>query len=322
MFFFLTVFLLFLSFIFVEKISRGIKLLDYPNERKLHNKEIPNSGGLLIYIFFISFFISLENNQYLWFKPILFISSVFFFIGLIDDYKNIGGNKKFILSIFILFLFFILNENFKLTILNINYIGKIELQYTSTILTLLCVLLMQNAINLIDGINGLSTLIILSFFSWIIYNNNFFFNHTFIQLLFLLLVFLIFNLRNKVFLGNSGTFFFSTLISFLLIFNNENFNNNLKADEIFLFFMIPGIDMMRLFFTRIKNKKSPFKADKNHIHHLLIKKYKSQTISLVIIISLCVHPIIILEIFNVNSFFLIIINTIIYFFIINKLNKI
>ena len=62
--------------------------------------------------------------------------------------------------------------------------------------------------------------------------------------------------------------------------------------------LIPGIDLMRLFFLRILKKTSPFKGDKNHIHHYLIKKY-SPLIAVAIIQTLIWLPFLILQIFEI-----------------------
>ena len=68
-------------------------------------------------------------------------------------------------------------------------------------------------------------------------------------------LFLILNLKKKLFLGDSGVFFLSTLFSLLVI---ENYQiNKISAEQIFLLMMLPGIDMLRLFLERILKKKKP-----------------------------------------------------------------
>ena len=78
------------------------------------------------------------------------------------------------------------------------------------------------------------------------------------------------NYNSRTFLGNSGSFFLPFLFGALFI---SAYNNNIKinADEIVILMLIPGIDLMRLFFLRILKKTSPFKGDKNHIHHFYLK---------------------------------------------------
>ena len=84
----------------------------------------------------------------------------------------------------------------------------------------------------------------------------------------------ILNFKKKLFLGDSGAFLLSGIIGFIFVnkYNNDPF---FYSDEIFILLMVPGIDMLRLFMTRIYNKKNPFKGDLNHMHHLLKKKYEN-----------------------------------------------
>tara|TARA_B100001250_G_C19725926_1_gene756054 strand:- start:721 stop:1098 length:378 start_codon:yes stop_codon:yes gene_type:complete len=78
-------------------------------------------------------------------------------------------------------------------------------------------------------------------------------------------------------MGNNGTISLSFLISFLII---KNYNLELinYCEEILLLMLVPGLDMLRVFYTRISSKKNPFLPDNNHIHHLLLKKFKKNFI--------------------------------------------
>ena len=98
-----------------------------------------------------------------------------------------------------------------------------------------------------------------------------------------LVIFLIFylylNYRNLIFFGDSGSLLLSFLISMIVIFNHNS--GNMFAEEIFILMIIPGLDMFRLFLTRIFNKKNPFSGDRNHLHHLLLNVFDNkQTVCL------------------------------------------
>jgi len=128
-----------------------------------------------------------------------------------------------------------------------------------------------------------------------------------------LLSFSLLNYKNLSFLGDSGSMFLGYLIALEIVKNyNVNIINN--CEEIFIIMFLPGVDMLRLFIMRIFNRQNPFKADDRHIHHLLIKKY-NKIKSLIIISTMCVLPFILLLI--VGSFFSIMINLIIYTFVIS-----
>tara|TARA_Y100000591_G_C21394173_1_gene479667 strand:- start:92 stop:598 length:507 start_codon:yes stop_codon:yes gene_type:complete len=121
-----------------------------------------------------------------------------------------------------------------------------------------------------DGINGQSgiyTIIIFTYF--LLKDINFYLS---ILIVFTSLFFVFSNLKNKFFLGNSGSLLLALLIS-LIIINAYNDGKITNCEEIFILLMLPGIDMARLFIQRLLNKKNPFRADSNHFHHLLLKKF-------------------------------------------------
>ena len=80
------------------------------------------------------------------------------------------------------------------------------------------------------------------------------------------------NYFNKSFLGDNGTLLLSFIISviFIKLFNESVIS---YSDEILIYMLIPGIDMIRLFFERIKKGRNPFSNDRLHFHHLLLNKY-------------------------------------------------
>ena len=92
-------------------------------------------------------------------------------------------------------------------------------------------------------------------------------------LIFITLFFLYFNLKNRAFLGDSGTQLLAFLISYIFI-KSYNYGNSFNPEEIFIILAIPGLDMFRLFILRLINGKNPFYPDTNHIHHILLNKFE------------------------------------------------
>ena len=92
---------------------------------------------------------------------------------------------------------------------------------------------------------------------------------------------------------------------------NHNSSKNYFVEEIFLYLMLPGIDMIRLTIVRFKNNKSPFEGDNNHLHHLLIKKFNYK-ISMIIISLMIFTPIILYNFLKINPLILIIFSFTIY----------
>ena len=153
-----------------------------------------------------------------------------------------------------IFLFLIHNKIFLITELKFSFTDKsINLGWFSIYFTILCISLFINSFNMFDGINLQSGFYSLTFFAFFILNG---FNILFCTI-FLLphFIFLLKNFKNDSFLGDGGCYLLSFLISIFII----NFYNNslIKADQIFLLMMIPGIDMLRLFIMRIGKKKKP-----------------------------------------------------------------
>jgi UDP-GlcNAc:undecaprenyl-phosphate GlcNAc-1-phosphate transferase len=120
-----------------------------------------------------------------------------------------------------------------------------------------------------DGINLQSGLYSIFIFSIFLYKG--IFTEISITLITSLFFFLYLNWKNKCFLGNNGALFLSFVISYLFIKSNSA--NIFYADEIFLIMMIPGIDLLRLAIFRLAKGKHPFRADRNHLHHLLLNNF-------------------------------------------------
>ena len=270
--------ILFLSlniFLYFLKNNYYMKFLpvDKPHGRKIHKNPVVINGGFIFYVNIIIFLFVTDFNYQIFESfngnKIIFIIllTIFFLLGLLDDKINLNGSLKLILLIVLIFFFLIDNETFLITELEFSFSEKsINLGSFSLFFTILCISLFINSFNMIDGINLQSGFYSFTFFIFFILND---FNILFC-IIFLLphITFLLKNLRNDSFLGDGGCYLLSFLISIFII----NFYNNelIKADQIFLLMMIPGIDMLRLFIMRIVKKKNPFSGDRNHFHHKLM----------------------------------------------------
>jgi UDP-GlcNAc:undecaprenyl-phosphate GlcNAc-1-phosphate transferase len=173
-----------------------------------------------------------------------------------------------------------------------------------------------------DGANG----ILLSFFTffYIIFFHQFD-TLLFLFNIFLILTLLIYNLKGKFFCGNNGANLISIFISIVLIVNYNNkipINSNvmLSAEVIFLIFILPGLDMLRIFSERIYKNESPFKADNSHFHHLLMSWVNKDLVFLPYTI-IAIIPFI-LAIMNVDKMVIIVLFIILYILITYKLKKI
>ena len=131
-----------------------------------------------------------------------------------------------------------------------------------------------------DGINlqvGFYCVLIFSIFVL----KGIFFNFSLIIII-SLIAFLYLNYKNKTYLGESGIQFLAFTISYIVI-KSYNLNQNLfLVDEIFILMALPGLELFRLFLFRVAKGKHPFKADTDHLHHLLLRNFSSEKTFLII----------------------------------------
>jgi UDP-GlcNAc:undecaprenyl-phosphate GlcNAc-1-phosphate transferase len=316
------------------RIGKYFRILDKPdNKRKIHKYDTPLTGSLAIFLIFLM--ICCFNLIYNSFNNTLLIilinSSLIFLIGFYDDRKNLSPYFKLTLIGLIFLVSLKFSDNL---VLNNIYFSSIDKrfflnEYLSIFLTILCLLLLTNALNLADGINSLANLLVTIWLIFILSMNTDNVNNIFKFLLLFILVNNYFIYKGKYFLGDSGSLFFAALVGMLSIYNyNILFSSGLylpAAEDLFIIFMIPGFDMLRLFIERIIQKKDPFKADNNHLHHYLIKSYKLQK-SLIIYLILVGIPIFLTYNLETNKILIITISLIIYLLLIiflkNLLNNV
>lgn len=308
--------------IYFSKISNYFNLFDFPdNERKIHKSPISLLGGFIIYYNFIMIFLIdlifkknslsfIEIENYIFFL----ITTLVFLLGYIDDKYGLSANKKLLILSSLIATLIFFDNNLLLDELRFTFTSQTyNLGFFSYFFTILCILLFVNAFNMFDGINlqcGIYALLIL-----VILKLNYLDTIIFNGLILSILTFLYLNFNNKCFLGNNGSHIISFIISYFFI-KGYNTGIEFKADSIFIMMMIPGFELLRLAVIRVINKKHPFEADKNHLHHLLIAKlnfFKTTIIQQ----SLIFLPILLSFIF-INNFLIILIALLIYIFLIIK----
>ena len=275
-------FLTFFVFLAVSKLSYKIKnggLLDndFLKPQCFHSDVISRSGGLAS-IISLSFFYLI---YYLLFSKILFeyiiVCLGLFFIGYLDDLKlKISPNSRlFLMTIFLFLLIIFLPikiENIDLAFLN-TLMNSILF---STFFTLLCFLFIINGANLIDGFNGLlaiNLIIINSILLFININNNHHELSFFITAqIIILITFLLFNFPNaKIFLGDSGSYLFGSLISMNIITTN-NLNPQISSFFFCILLFYLFFEVFFSFLRKLYQNKSPVLPDSEHLHMLCFKK--------------------------------------------------
>lgn len=260
-------------------------LYDKPNHRKLHTNKIPRLGGLGIIAGF-SIAVSIwglptEVGSRLQYLQAALI--ILFFSGLKDDVVALSPMKKLMSQIFATALV-VIGENIRITgfygLFGINDI-PVWISYALSIFTIVVI---TNAFNLIDGVDGLAGglgfIISVTFGLWFNFIDQVGWAIIAFGLAGALLGFLVFNFNPaKIFMGDAGSLFTGFLLAVMAIkfieFNNplvQNYYKITTAPVIAIaILIIPLYDTLRVFTIRLLKKKSPFTADRNHLHHTLLK---------------------------------------------------
>lgn len=310
-------FIFFISLIFfinIKRISSFLKLYDYTNERKIHNSSISLLGGVIFYAsFLISFYFFSRINDLIN-SSLLIFTTFFFIVGLLDDLKNLNAKFRILfITIFLLFFFYFDNKFLIEKIMlfnNLYYFGEL-----SRPITIICVLLLYISLNMLDGIDGIMLLyfILSILFLTLFYDISLQDNLIFASLIFSSFILLIMNLKKKLFIGNSGTSVVVSILAYFLI--NYNFTQTKNVFYTISILIVPGIDMIRLFFTRVRNRTNPLAPDQNHFHHILFFNY-GLSLALCIYLFLSFFPFLIFYFLNLNILIMTIISIFIYIMLI------
>lgn len=321
----------FITFFIFYKISYRLNLLDIPSKRKKHDVPVPYTGGFSIGIVFLIIVFIIDFNT----KTLNFLLTYSFLIsicGLIDDKYNLSVGPKLCLELVpILILIFLTNLVLE-DIGTYEILGQIKLGSFNLIFTVLCVLLLINSVNYVDGIDGSACMItVSSLFLLLLFINDFssqasiFISYSIIPIM----IFLIFNFSifkiPKMFLGDSGSLLLGFYLSFLLIFvyKSQNVHPILIAWTINLYVY----EFISTNILRLSLKKGLFIPGYDHIHFYLIKLTKSDaTSSLILFIinfTMGLLGLITFKYFNsITSFFLYIVMFLIYLQIRIRISKV
>lgn len=288
--FFTSFALAFLSIPTIIAVAKIKHLFDEPGARKSHSESVPTLGGLALFAGVI-FSVSLWGDFSMWFQMQYVIASliVLFFIGLKDDILVLSPMKK-ALGQLLASAIVVVWGGIRISSFS-GIFGIFEIPYIlSVVFSIFTIFIVINAYNLIDGINGLSgsfgIIASLTFGAWFYITDE---AGQFPILAFALagalLGFLRFNVSPaKIFMGDTGSMilgFIMAVFAVKFIDFNETYQGvyALRSAPVVAIgiMFIPLIDLVRVFTLRISRRRSPFKPDKTHIHHMLLKIGLSHT---------------------------------------------
>lgn len=285
----------------VAALAERFDLLDKPSARKVHSIAIPRIGGLAIFLAFsLSLFVSLFfdgiRTQLLANDEIVYLFAgglLAFLLGFYDDIKQLGPKVKFAVQIGIAIFAYLGGIKIKLTTLPL--LGVIQFGWMDLPITIFWMLLVINAINLIDGLDGLAAGV--SFFVCIVLLAVALFHGKVYMVAIALaclsgslLGFLVFNFNPaSIFMGDSGSYFLGYMLATLSIVGS------IKSHTAFTFLIpiiamgVPLLDTVWATVRRFIFGQKLFHPDKDHFHHRLMKKGYShkRTVAILYAITIC-----------------------------------
>ncbi|CDN31042.1 Undecaprenyl-phosphate N-acetylglucosaminyl 1-phosphate transferase [Mucinivorans hirudinis] len=278
-------------------IANKKRLMDTIDERKEHTTPTPRLGGISFFPIALITFCFLLGLRFFWgyyfssdystdlVQQFMFIATALatiFMLGIADDLVGVGYVYKFAIQLICAAL--LVAAGVRITDLGgLFAIAEIP-KWVSIPLTIILVVFIINAYNLIDGINGLcsglSILTLTSFAFWFVSVGNLIYAMLIMSFVGVIFAFFYFNAVGKkmsIFMGDTGSLTIGLLISFIsfkfiALTNSSPFYAHFYCPiaVVLGLIFIPVFDAMRVFVSRLRRGKHPFEADRTHIHHKLL----------------------------------------------------
>jgi UDP-GlcNAc:undecaprenyl-phosphate GlcNAc-1-phosphate transferase len=257
----------------IRKFALVIGATDEPNKRKVHQIIMPRLGGLAIFISFMTGFFILRPVNSASFA-IIIGCIVIVITGICDDLFELSAKYKLMgqlaASLTVVFL-----GDLQVVFINLPFGGHLEFGFLSVPFTVLWIVGITNAINLIDGLDGLaagvSSIAIITISGMALLQGNLFVGTVGMIVLASTLGFLFYNFHPaRIFMGDTGALFLGFIISVLSLLGFKNVT--------FISFVVPVIilgvpisDTIFAILRRIINKKPLSSPDKFHLHHCMLR---------------------------------------------------
>ncbi|WP_431804149.1 glycosyltransferase family 4 protein [Halobacillus andaensis] len=275
----------------IIKFAVHINALDAPDVRKVHTKQMPRLGGLAIFISVLSgmlIFTPYSSNAY----PLLVGGIIIAITGVLDDIISLAPIHK--LSGQVTAALVVILSGVKIEFVNLPFGGPFEFGVLSIPITLMWIIGVTNAINLVDGLDGLaagiSSIALLTITSMAVMMGNGFVVFTGIIVLGATLGFLVFNFYPaKIFMGDTGAMFLGFMISVLALLGFKNVTLFSFVIPI-LILGVPISDTLITIIRRVLQNQPIMKPDFSHLHHNLLKLG-------------CTHPQTVIIIYTLSALF-------------------
>ncbi|MCQ0983657.1 undecaprenyl-phosphate alpha-N-acetylglucosaminyl 1-phosphate transferase [Vibrio cholerae] len=265
------------SLFVLRKVAKKIGLVDKPNERKLHQGSIPLVGGIAI-CFSLAYF--LFNNPSLIPHSPLYVTCIILLVivGALDDKYDLNFKIRIIIQAGLSIAMMMIGGIELHTIGNVFGFGEVKLGLAGYVITILAVVGAINAFNMVDGIDGLlGTLSIVTFGGlgiMLAHDGQHQLAYLCLVMIVIILPYILLNIgalgrKRKVFMGDAGSMLIGfTVIWFLLLSSQNGKTPPLRPVTALWLIAVPLMDMAAIMLRRIRRGDSPFKPDREHIHHI------------------------------------------------------
>ena len=267
---------------YLNPIAHQIGLVDQPDTRKRHSIPIPLIGGIAI-IVSIMFALPLLPFGLGRFRLFLLGLGILAIVGVLDDHQDLSARVKFIFQLVVASMLVLGDELVVVSIGDIfswNNGNELGLGPLAVPLSIFAVIGIINAFNMIDGHDGLaSSLFLVSIIAVIILTiTGSGGKYVYLCSIFVVVVsvFLVFNLseivgeKRQIFLGDAGSMCLGLILVYVLIDLSQRQMPVLRTATAVWAMGIPVLDLVSVVIMRIQKKRSPLKADRQHIHHVLL----------------------------------------------------
>ncbi|MFT5716069.1 MAG: UDP-GlcNAc:undecaprenyl-phosphate GlcNAc-1-phosphate transferase [Oleiphilaceae bacterium] len=279
----------------MRKFAKKIGLVDKPNARKHHAGAVPLVGGISICIAFIHF---LSNNPDLLPNTPLYMVSilVLIIVGALDDKFDISVKIRFAMQAVLSVCMMSIADIQLHTVGNMFGLGSMNLGFLGYVVTVLAVIGAINAFNMVDGIDGLlGGLSIVTFGGlgiMLSYDGQSNLAYLCLVLIVIILPYIVLNLgflgrKRKVFMGDAGSMLIGfTVIWFLLLASQKGGSAPLRPVTALWLIAVPLMDMAAIMIRRVRRGDSPFKPDREHLHHICQRLGLNSTQTLIAICTI------------------------------------
>lgn len=258
---------------FIIKLAKKVGAVDQPNDRKVHERLMPRMGGLAIFLsFMVGYLMFLPKTISVW--PVFLGALIIVVTGILDDLYEISAKTKLLGQLTAAFV--TIMGGVQIDFITLPFTDRLDLGYLAIPITILWIVGITNAINLIDGLDGLaagvSSIALLTTSLLAFSMGNFVVGLLGIIVLGSTLGFLVFNFHPaKIFMGDTGSLFLGYMISVLTIMG---LFKNVAIFSLIIPIIILGVPILDTMFAiirRIVNRKPLSSPDKLHLHHCLIR---------------------------------------------------